>query len=195
MADEPDTEPQDIAAKAGAPPLGVRTGASPAGAPLAFHVMAKPTGAVCNLDCAYCFFLSKEMLYPGSRFRMADELLETLYAPAARGARGARGGGRLAGRRADDDGPGLLPAVYRAGRRSSPRPGQRVPTRSRRTAPCSTTSGAGSSTRTTSWSASRIDGPREMHDAYRVDKGGKPTFDRVMRGLDVLRRTRSTGTC
>jgi uncharacterized protein len=32
---------------------------------------------VCNLDCAYCFFLSKEMLYPGSRFRMADELLDT----------------------------------------------------------------------------------------------------------------------
>jgi uncharacterized protein len=33
-----------------------------------------------------------------------------------------------------------------------------------------------------------IDGPREMHDAYRVDKGGKPTFDRVVRGIDVLRR-------
>ena len=44
--------------------------------PPAFHVLAKPTGAVCNLDCSYCFFLSKEMLYPGSRFRMADELLE-----------------------------------------------------------------------------------------------------------------------
>src|ERR1019366_8111725 len=29
-----------------------------------FHVMAKPTGAICNLDCAYCFFLSKESLYP-----------------------------------------------------------------------------------------------------------------------------------
>ena len=38
-------------------------------APLAFHVMAKPTGATCNLDCDYCFFLSKEMLYPGSRNR------------------------------------------------------------------------------------------------------------------------------
>src|SRR5438477_6044368 len=47
------------------------------GAPLAFHLMAKPTGAICNLDCDYCFFLSKEMLYPGSRFRMADDLLET----------------------------------------------------------------------------------------------------------------------
>jgi uncharacterized protein len=46
------------------------------GAPLAFHVMAKPTGAVCNVDCEYCFFLSKEMLYPGSRFRMAEELQE-----------------------------------------------------------------------------------------------------------------------
>src|SRR6516225_9576368 len=46
-------------------------------APPAFHLMAKPTGAVCNLDCSYCFFLSKEMLYPGSRFRMAEELLET----------------------------------------------------------------------------------------------------------------------
>ena len=46
-------------------------------APTSFHLLAKPTGAVCNLDCAYCFFLSKEMLYPGSRFRMADELLET----------------------------------------------------------------------------------------------------------------------
>src|SRR4051812_26439354 len=30
----------------------------PPRAPSAFHVMAKPTGAVCNLDCEYCFFLS-----------------------------------------------------------------------------------------------------------------------------------------
>ncbi len=49
----------------------------PSGAPASFHVMAKPTGAICNLDCSYCFFLSKELLYPGDRFRMADELLET----------------------------------------------------------------------------------------------------------------------
>ena len=33
-----------------------------------------------------------------------------------------------------------------------------------------------------------IDGPPAMHDAYRVDKGGKPTFDRVMKGLEVLKR-------
>jgi uncharacterized protein len=49
----------------------------PPNAPRAFHLLAKPAGAICNLDCAYCFFLSKELLYPGSRFRMTDKLLET----------------------------------------------------------------------------------------------------------------------
>ena len=46
-------------------------------APPAFHLLSKPTGAVCNLNCQYCFFLSKEKLYPGSRFRMTDEILES----------------------------------------------------------------------------------------------------------------------
>jgi uncharacterized protein len=45
--------------------------------PASFHLLAKPTGAICNLNCQYCFFLAKEQLYPGSSFRMADDLLET----------------------------------------------------------------------------------------------------------------------
>jgi serine-type anaerobic sulfatase-maturating enzyme len=49
---------------------------APAGVPPVFHLLAKPTGAQCNLDCDYCFFLSKEMLYPDSRFRMSDEQLD-----------------------------------------------------------------------------------------------------------------------
>jgi uncharacterized protein len=56
----------------------VETSSAPVpAAPASFHLLAKPTGAVCNLDCAYYFFLSKERLYPGSSFRMADDLLET----------------------------------------------------------------------------------------------------------------------
>ena len=39
----------------------------PRAAPPYFHVLTKPTGAICNLDCKYCFFLSKEALYPDSR--------------------------------------------------------------------------------------------------------------------------------
>jgi uncharacterized protein len=42
----------------------------------AFHVMAKPTGSKCNLDCAYCFYLKKEQMYPDSSFRMSDEVME-----------------------------------------------------------------------------------------------------------------------
>jgi uncharacterized protein len=42
----------------------------------AFHLLAKPAGAICNLGCKYCFFLSKENLYPGSSFRMPDNILE-----------------------------------------------------------------------------------------------------------------------
>ena len=33
-----------------------------------------------------------------------------------------------------------------------------------------------------------IDGPRHLHDTYRLDKGGGPTFDRVMRGLRLLQK-------
>src|SRR3954453_22888640 len=45
--------------------------------PPGFHALPKPTGPICNLDCEYCFFLSKEALYPGDRFRMSDDLLTT----------------------------------------------------------------------------------------------------------------------
>ena len=38
--------------------------------------MAKPTGSACNLSCAYCFFLKKEKRYPGSDFRMSQEVHE-----------------------------------------------------------------------------------------------------------------------
>jgi len=44
--------------------------------PPAFHVMLKPNGPICNLNCAYCYYLSKERLYPKSDFRMSDKLLE-----------------------------------------------------------------------------------------------------------------------
>ncbi|HYA36178.1 MAG TPA: anaerobic sulfatase maturase [Candidatus Binataceae bacterium] len=46
-----------------------------------FHIMVKPAGAVCNLDCSYCYYLSKADLYPETaRFRMPDDLLERYIA-------------------------------------------------------------------------------------------------------------------
>lgn len=42
-----------------------------------FHTMVKPTGALCNLDCPYCFYLHKsDLLGHEKNARMSDSLLE-----------------------------------------------------------------------------------------------------------------------
>ena len=42
-----------------------------------FQIMVKTIGAICNLDCHYCYYLEKEDLYPkGTNFRLDDETLE-----------------------------------------------------------------------------------------------------------------------
>ena len=48
----------------------------PDGGPPGFHLLAKPTGATCNIDCTYCFFLSKDALYPNEKTRMSAATLE-----------------------------------------------------------------------------------------------------------------------
>jgi len=41
-----------------------------------YHVITKPIGAICNLDCEYCYYLEKETLYPETTdFKMTDEVL------------------------------------------------------------------------------------------------------------------------
>ncbi len=160
----------------------------PPDAPPAFHLLAKPTGAICNLDCTYCFFLSKEMLYPGSRFRMADDLLET-YLRQLIEAHARSPEVMVAWQGGEPTMMGLdffRRSVEIAG--SLIRPGQRV----------LYTIQTNGTLLDDEWGqffkqndflvGLSIDGPRAIHDTYRVDKGGKPTFDRVMAGLEVLQR-------
>jgi uncharacterized protein len=155
--------------------------------PRAFHLLAKPTGAVCNLDCSYCFFLSKEMLYPGSRFRMADELLETYLSQLIEAHSGvpevtiAWQGGEptLMGveffRRSVELADGFL------------RPGQRAAYTIQTNATLLDEEWAKFFAEHNFLVGVSIDGPRELHDAYRVNKGGKGSFDEVMSGLAHLR--------
>ena len=160
----------------------------PAGAPVAFHLMAKPTGAVCNLDCTYCFFLSKEMLYPGSRFRMADDLLE-LYIRQLIGAHAGSPEVVVAWQGGEPTMMGLDFFRRAAGLAEAiKRPGQRV-------VHTIQTNGTLLDDRWAQFFAEHgflvglsIDGPRGVHDTYRVDKGGKGSFGRVMNGLAALRR-------
>jgi uncharacterized protein len=52
---------------------------------LSFHAMAKPTGARCNLRCDYCFYLKKKRLYPESTFRMSDDIMKQYIRQTVRG--------------------------------------------------------------------------------------------------------------
>ena len=156
-------------------------------APRAFHIMTKPRGAICNLDCAYCYFLSKEMLYPGSRFRMANDLLESYtrqYIEAQRvpEVTFAWQGGE----------PTLmgLPFFRRAVelQRKYRRPGMRIHNTLQTNATLLDDDWCRFLREQSFLVGASLDGPRELHDAYRVDKGGHPTFDRVMAGIALLKR-------
>src|SRR6266576_1810674 len=156
------------------------------GAPPAFHLLAKPTGAVCNLDCSYCFFLSKEMLYPGSRFRMADGLLET-YLRQLIEAQSRAPEVAIAWQGGE---PTLMGVEFF--RRSVEladsilQPGQRAAYTIQTNATLLDEEWAKFFAENDFLVGVSIDGPRELHDAYRVNKGGKGSFDQVMHGLSFL---------
>jgi uncharacterized protein len=158
------------------------------GAPLAFHVMAKPTGAICNLDCEYCFFLSKEMLYPGSRFRMAAELQET-YLRQLLEAHARAPEVVVAWQGGEPTMMGL--DFFRRSielEHAFARPGQRILNTLQTNGTLLDDEWGEFLKRSGFLVGISIDGPPQMHDAYRVDKGGKPTFARVLQGLEVLKR-------
>jgi len=156
------------------------------GGPPAYHILAKPTGPICNLDCEYCFFLSKEMLYPGDRFRMADDLLETYIQQLLESHRTpevmvAWQGGEPAMMGLDFFRRSVeLVEKYR-------RPSQQV----------TYTIQTNGTMLDDDWAlffkennflvGLSVDGPKDLHDVYRVDKRGLGSFDRVMAGWDVLK--------
>jgi uncharacterized protein len=159
----------------------------PAGALPAFHLLSKPTGAICNLDCAYCFFLPEEMLYPGSRFRMAEELLETYLRQLIESHRTpevtiAWQGGE----------PTLmgLPFFRRSVELAQQyaRPGMTIAHTIQTNGTLIDDEWAAFFKQNNFLVGISIDGPRAMHDIYRQDKGGAPTFDKVMRGLAYLKQ-------
>ena len=155
------------------------------GGPSAYHVLAKPTGPICNLDCEYCFFLSKEMLYPGDRFRMADELLETYIVQLLESHK--------------------TPEVMVAWQGGEPtmmgldffrRSVELVEKHKKPNQQISYTIQTNGTRLSDDWAVFfkennflvglSVDGTKPLHDAYRVDKRGNGSFDRVMEGFKIL---------
>ncbi|HSG17639.1 MAG TPA: anaerobic sulfatase maturase [Anaerolineae bacterium] len=159
----------------------------PEGAPPYIHVMAKPTGAICNLDCKYCFFLSKEALYPGSPFRMTDDVMEAYVRQIIESQRGPEV--TIAWQGGEPTLMGLdffqqtMAVVKKYGR-----PGMTV----------NHTIQTNGTKLDAEWCeffrrhnflvGISLDGPKQMHDAFRVDKRGEGTFDQVLAAARLLQK-------
>jgi uncharacterized protein len=155
--------------------------------PPRIHVLAKPSGATCNLACSYCFFLDKEHLYPNSKFRMPEDVLENYIRQLIETHRSSQVTVAWQG------GEPTLMGVdfYRraiANQEQYRKPGMTF----------ENTMQTNGTLLDDEWCqffkendyliGISIDGPRHLHDAHRVDKGGAPTFDKVMRGLRLLQK-------
>ncbi len=155
--------------------------------PRAFHVMAKPTGARCNLNCSYCFFLKKEALYPGEHFRMSDELMEryirqTIEAHSTNEVVIAWQGGE----------PTLMGLDFFRRSMDVEKKYQKQGTVILNTLQTNGT------LFNDEWCeflhenkflvGLSMDGPRALHDRYRVDRAGEPTFDRVVNAVRLMQK-------
>ncbi|MES2152590.1 MAG: anaerobic sulfatase maturase [Pseudomonadota bacterium] len=153
------------------------------------HLMAKPIGPLCNLDCDYCFYLEKEQLFPPrEKFRMSDEVLRAyvqsyIAAQASAEVEFTWQGGE----------PTLLGVEFF----------QRAVGYQRQYANGKTIRNSLQTNGTLldeAWCAFlgqerftvglSIDGPRAIHERHRPDKQGRSSFDDVMRALRLLRQHR-----
>ncbi len=169
-----------------APDIATDAGPTADGLP-GFHLLTKPSGSTCNIDCSYCFFLSKEALYPNDKNRMLDATLDAYIRQLLESHRMAEvtvawQGGEPTLMKPDFFRRSIeLVEKYR-------RPEQKV----------LHTFQTNGLLLDDDWClffkqhnflvGLSVDGPRELHDTYRVDRRGKGTFDLVMKGWQHLRK-------
>jgi uncharacterized protein len=157
-----------------------------------FHIITKPIGAVCNINCEYCFYLDKEHLYEypsRGMFRMAPDVLEAYVRQYIE----AQPQGMTEVGFAWQGGEPTLMGLdfFRdavALQKKYAREGMRV-TNSLQT---------NGTLLDDAWCAFlreegflvgiSIDGPELHHDRFRLDLEGRGTFKQVMRGLEALKR-------
>lgn len=157
--------------------------------PVAFHIMAKPTGANCNLNCAYCFFLKKDHLYPESNLRMSDEvheayikqLFESHQIPQVTV---AWQGGE----------PTLMGLdFFRKSvelQKKYKKPGTQVENTFQTNGVLLNDEWCQFFHENNFLIGLSMDGPKELHDFYRKDKGGHGTFDKVISAARLLQKHR-----
>ncbi len=149
------------------------------------HVVAKPIGPACNLNCEYCFYLEKQALFPaGEQYRMTDKVLSAF----------------IAGYISSQPTP-VVEFVWQGGEPTMLGIDffKRVVELQKPFAKGKTITNSLQTNGTLlddEWCrflkrhnfmvGISLDGPQEIHDRYRKDRKGRGTFEQVMRGLRLL---------
>ena len=152
----------------------------PPGRHYRYHVMVKPAGALCNLDCPYCFYLHKTDLLAHERnARIDDRLLETHIRQYIEAQTGDEVIFSWQGGEPTVMGLGFFRRVVELQARHR-KPGQRIENDLQ-------TNGLLLDDEWVAFLKTHgfvvglsVDGTRELHDRYRPTKGGEPSFDRAL---------------
>ncbi len=162
-----------------------------------FHVITKPAGPICNLDCEYCFYLEKENLYPGVRnFKMPADVLEKYVNQYIN----------------SQDAPvinfawqGGEPTLMGIDFFQKAVEFQKKYATGKKIENAFQTNGVNINDAWCDFFIENnflvgisIDGPKGVHDSYRVNKGGQPTFDKVYEAIEKLKKYKvefNTLTC
>ncbi len=155
--------------------------------PLAFHIMAKPIGPICNIDCTYCFYLDKEKLYPYKKnFRMPDDVLESFIRQKIENHQVHKVNFSWQGGE-----PTLLGVEYFrnvVNLQKKYAQGHHIENSFQTNGILLDDAWCTFFKENNFLVGISIDGPEEIHNRYRRNKGGKATFKQVMRGLGFLKK-------
>lgn len=152
-----------------------------------FHIMAKPTGPLCNLDCKYCFYLEKEHLYPNTKkWVMSSAVLEEYTRNYIDSQDSDTVTFAWQGGEPTLLGVGYFERIVELQAKHSQ--GKQILNVMQTNGTLLDDEWGDFLSRHKVLVGLSIDGPSEIHDFYRVDKGSAGTFDRVMRGLEVLKK-------
>ncbi len=157
-------------------------------APRRFHVMVKPAGSTCNLDCTYCFYLSKQTLDGGpGAGKMDDEVLERFVRDYIASVTVDEVVFSWQGGEPTLRGLEFFRKVV-ALQRKHAKPGQRIENDLQTNGTLLDEDWAQFLKENRFLVGLSIDGPREIHDRYRITKQGGPTFDKVYAAAKMLQR-------
>ncbi len=152
-----------------------------------FQIFVKPAGAVCNLDCRYCYYRDKSSLYPDvGASRMQDHLLEKYIVQHLEVAPGPDVDFSWHGGEPTTLGLDFFRKAVDLQRKHKPA-GWRVRNGIQ-------TNGVLLNEEWCRFLAAEsfsvglsLDGPAELHDPYRVTRGGGPSHAQAMRAYGLLR--------